>query len=206
VGVCVVIVSAACGNSSMPGQPAAESSTSVAQPLTTSSVVTGPRNAAKISPCVDLTMANITAIGLDPSTKQNGDLRGPGVTERGCGWTGKDVLVDILATDVNVAKYKARNDLGAVRSLTVQGLPSLTAQLPNDPTACRVVSDVPGGAIVLQLGIKFEHGAAVGTDSCTAAIRMMEQVAPILVEQKWRVMPVAALKYPKARWLPSSLV
>ncbi len=49
---------------------------------------------------------------------------------------------------------------------------------------CRIVSDVPGGSIVVALGVKFEHEAAVGTDSCTAAIKVMEQVAPILTKQK----------------------
>jgi len=185
VGVCVVIVSAACSNSSTPGQPAAEPSISVTQPVTTSSVARGPRTAAEISPCIDLTAADITALSLDPSTKQNADLRGPGASERGCGWTGTDVLVDVLATDVTVARYKSRTDLVGVRPLTIGGLASLTAQLPHDPRGCRTVSDVPGGSIVVALGIKFEHEAAVGTDSCTAAIKVMEQVAPILTKQKW---------------------
>jgi len=185
VGVCVVIVVfAACGNSSTPGQPAAESSIGVAQPLTTSSVASGPRTAAEISPCVDLTPADVAALGLDPSSKQNSDLRGPGASERGCGWTGTDALVDVLATDVTVARYTARTDLVGVRPLTIGGLASLTAQLPHDPRGCRIVSDVPGGSIVVALGIKFEHEAAVGTDSCTAAIKVMEQVAPVLLKQK----------------------
>jgi len=184
VGACAVLVSAGCSNSSTLGQPAAEPSTSVAPPLTTSSVVTGPRNAAEISPCVDLTTADVMALGLDPSTKRNADLRGPGVSERGCRWTGKDALIDVLATDVTVAKYKARTDLVGVRALTIDGLTSLQTQLPNDPGGCRIVSDLPGGAMVIQLGIKFEHEAAVGTDSCTAAIKVMEQVAPVLLKQK----------------------
>lgn len=185
VGVCVVIVVfAACGNSSTPGQPAAESSIGVAQPLTTSSVASGPRTAAEISPCIDLTPADVAALGLDPSSKQNSDLRGPGASERGCGWTGTDALVDVLATDVTVARYTARTDLVGVRPLTIGGLASLTAQLPHDPRGCRIVSDVPGGSIVVALGIKFEHEAAVGTDSCTAAIKVMEQVAPVLLKKK----------------------
>ena len=184
LGASAVLVSAACSSSSTPGQPAAEPSISVPQPLTTSSVVTGSRNTAEISPCVDLTTADVKALGLDPSTKRNADLRGPGVAERGCRWTGKDVLIDVLATDVTVAKYKARTDLVGVRALTIVGLTSLQTQLPNDPGGCRIVSDVPGGAMVIQLGIKFEHEAAVGTDSCTAAIKVMEQVAPILTKQK----------------------
>jgi len=94
------------------------------------------------------------------------------------------VLVGVLATDVSVEKYKARTDLVGVRPLTIGGLVSLTAQLPNDPRGCRIVSDVPGGSIVVALGVKFEHEAAVGTDSCTAAIKVMEQVAPILTMQK----------------------
>ena len=180
LGASAVLVSAGCGNSSTPGQPAAESSIGVAQPLTTSSVASGP----EISPCVDLTPADVAALGLDPSSKQNSDLRGPGASERGCGWTGTDALVDVLATDVTVARYTARTDLVGVRPLTIGGLASLTAQLPHDPRGCRIVSDVPGGSIVVALGIKFEHEAAVGTDSCTAALKVMEQVAPILVKQK----------------------
>ncbi len=180
LGASAVLVSAGCGNSSTPGQPAAESSIGVAQPLTTSSVASGP----EISPCVDLTPADVAALGLDPSSKQNSDLRGPGASERGCGWTGTDALVDVLATDVTVARYKARTDLVGVRPLTIGGLASLTAQLPHDPRGCRIVSDVPGGSIVVALGIKFEHEAAVGTDSCTAAIKVMEQVAPVLLKQK----------------------
>ena len=180
LGASAVLVSAGCGNSSTPGQPAAESSIGVAQPLTTSSVASGP----EISPCVDLTPADVAALGLDPSSKQNSDLRGPGASERGCGWTGTDALVDVLATDVTVARYTARTDLVGVRPLTIGGLASLTAQLPHDPRGCRIVSDVPGGSIVVALGIKFEHEAAVGTDSCTAAIKVMEQVAPVLLKQK----------------------
>jgi len=180
LGASAVLVSAGCGNSSTPGQPAAESSIGVAQPLTTSSVASGP----EISPCVDLTPADVAALGLDPSSKQNSDLRGPGASERGCGWTGTDALVDVLATDVTVARYKARTDLVGVRPLTIGRLASLTAQLPHDPRGCRIVSDVPGGSIVVALGIKFEHEAAVGTDSCTAAIKVMEQVAPVLLKQK----------------------
>ncbi len=132
LGASAVLVSAGCGHSSTPGQPA-ESSIGVAQPLTTSSVVTGPRNAEEISPCVDLTPADVAALGLAPSSRQNSDLRGPGASERGCRWTGTDVLVGVLATDVSVEKYKARTDLVGVRPLTIGGLVSLTAQLPNDP-------------------------------------------------------------------------
>jgi len=56
----------------------------------------GPRNAAKISPCDDLAAADITALGLDPATKRKTDLKEQVVGERGCRWTGRDVLVDVM--------------------------------------------------------------------------------------------------------------
>lgn len=184
VGVCAVLVSAGCSDSVTPGQPSAVTSTGILSTSTSASTVAGPRNAADISPCADLTPADVAAIGLDPSSRQNTDLRGLGASERGCGWTGTDVLVDVLATDVGVEKYKARTDLVGVRTLTIGGQSSLTAQIPKDPLGCRAVSDIPGGSIVIQLAVRSEHEAAVGTDSCTAAIRVMEQVAPILTKQK----------------------
>ncbi len=168
-----------------PGQPAAANTTNVPPSSTqSSSAVVTQRAAAGISPCDDLTAADVRGLGFDPATKRNADLQAQNVSERGCRWTGRDASVDLLSTDATVAMYRARDDLANVQIRTIAGLPSLTSQIPNDPRGCRVVSDVPRGAIVVQLGVKFEHEAAMGMDSCTAAVRVMEQVAPILLKIK----------------------
>ncbi len=150
----------------------------------TSSPDMGPRNAARISPCDDLSAADVAALGLDPATKRKSDLQGQVVNERGCRWTGRDVLVDVNATNATVALYKTRTDLADVQLPVVAGLPSISFHVPNDPGGCSLISDIPGGGLVVQLGIKGEHEAAVGVDSCTAAIWVMEQVAPILLQAK----------------------
>ena len=49
-----------------------------------------------------------------------------------------------------------------------------------DARWCRIFQEV----VLVGMNIKFEHEAAVGTDSCTAAVRVMEKVAPILLKQK----------------------
>jgi len=185
---CIAVLVLGCGCSVTAGQPTAETSTTTTTTTTvaspTASAPAGPRSAADVSPCDDLPAVNVAAVGFDPSTKRKADLRGQGVSERGCRWTGKDMLVDILSTDATVAMYKARRDLANVQVRTVAGLPSLSVQIPDDPGGCRVVSDVPGGGLVTDLSIKGEHEAAVGVDSCTAAVRVMEQVAPILLKAK----------------------
>jgi len=181
-GACVTLVISACGSSVTPGQPPPE----VPTPTLTSSTPSapGPRTVANISPCEDLTAANVAGLGFDPATKRKADLQGQNVSERGCRWSGRDVSADLLATNATVAMYQARTDLANVRLLTVAGLSSHSSQIPNDPGACRVVSDISGGGLVVQLSIKGEHEAAVGVDSCTAAVRVMEQVAPILLKAK----------------------
>ena len=142
-----------------------------------------PRSVANISTCDDLSPATIAALGLPPETKEDASLRGQ-VTERGCGWTGADALVDISTTTGTVAMYRERPRQANVQLRTVAGLPSISFQIPNDPEGCSLISDIPGGGLVVQFRIKGEHEAAVGTDSCTAAVRVMERVAPILLQQK----------------------
>ncbi len=163
--------------------PDASRSMSTSTPQTSSPDM-GPRNAARISPCDDLSAADITALGLDPVTKRKTDLKGQVVGERGCRWTGRDVLVDVNATNATVAMYKTRTDLADVQLLMVAGLPSISFHPPSYPGGCSLISDIPGGGLVVQLDIKGEHEAAVGVDPCTAAVRVMEQVAPILLKVK----------------------
>ncbi len=142
-----------------------------------------PRTAASISTCDDLSDADIRALGLEPGTKKENGVRGQ-VVERGCTWSNTDTAVDIHTTTGTVAMYKARTGQANVQLRTVAGLPSIYFQVPNDPRGCALVSDIPGGGLVVAINIKFEHEAAVGTDSCTAAVRVMEQAAPILLKQK----------------------
>ncbi len=120
-------------------------------------------------------------MGLDPATKKPADLEGQ-VKQFGCRWSGEHIIVDVLTTTATVAMYDSRTDLNIVGHPVVFGLPSIAFQVPNDPGACFLLSDLEGrkGLMVLA-GIKFEHEAAVGVDSCTLATRLMERAAPILL-------------------------
>ncbi len=182
----LLMMTSGCSSSMTSVQPAVPDTTSSMVTSTTQTLLptVGPRNAAQISPCDDLSGADVIALSLDPATKQKADLQGQVVSERGCGWKGKDVLVDVSSTNATVAMYKTRTDLADVQLPVVAGLPSISFHAPSDPGGCSLISDVPGGGLVVQLGIKGEHEAAVGVDSCTAAVRVMEQVAPILLKVK----------------------
>jgi len=136
-----------------------------------------------ISTCDDLTAEDIRAIGYLPETRKDAGIRGQ-VIERGCSWKNADTEVDINTTTGTVAMYQSRTGQANVQLRTVTGLPSISFQIPNDPGGCALVSDIPGGGLVVAMSIKGEHEAAVGTDSCTAAVRVMEKVAPILLRQK----------------------
>jgi hypothetical protein len=136
-----------------------------------------------ISTCDDLTAEDIRAIGYLPETRKDAGIRGQ-VIERGCSWKNADTEVDINTTTGTVAMYQSRTGQANVQLRTVTGLPLISFQIPNDPYGCALVSDIPGGGLVVAMSIKGEHEAAVGTDSCTAAVRVMEKVAPILLRQK----------------------
>lgn len=183
IGAGVVVTVSGCSAESA-GQPAAEPATASTGASSAPSTPSGPRTVASISPCDDLTTVNVIALAVDPATKQDTSIRGQKVADRGCGWTGKDILVDVHVTNATVALYQSRSDFVNVQLRTVAGLPSLSSQLRDDPGGCRVISDIPGGGLIAQVRIKGEHEAAVGVDSCTAAVRVMEQVAPVLLKAK----------------------
>lgn len=179
--IATLVVVSGCGSAVTSG--VAVPSTASVLPSLASADPVSQRAASEISPCTDLASADIAALGQNPGTKQDTGVRGQ-VVERGCGWTGKDSLVDVHVTNASVAKYQSRPGQANVALRTVAGLPSISFQIPNDPEGCSLVSDISGGGLVVQFRIKGEHEAAVGTDSCTAAVRVMEQVAPILLKQK----------------------
>lgn len=178
--VCATLGNASCSDVAISGQPTSgippTGSASTSRPP-------APRTVDNIKTCEDLTASDITAAGLDPATKRDSSIETK-VFERGCRWTGRDVLVDIYVTNATVAMYKTRADLADVQFPVVAGLPSISFHIPDDPEACSLISDIPGGGLVVQLGIKGEHEAAFGVDSCTGAKRVMEQVAPILLKAK----------------------
>lgn len=186
LGVLALGSLAACGAASVPGQPSpATAAASSAAPVT-SKASAGSRSAAQIEPCKDLSVEDVTrlGLGLDPASKITTNVAGQVVAERGCGWTGTDTLVDVHASNGTVALYKTKTNVEDVRFPIVAGMTSITFHVPGDPGGCSLLSDIAGGALVVQFRVKGEHEAAFGTDACTGAIRVMEQVAPILLKPR----------------------
>ncbi len=182
LGLCGALVVAGCSSSSTPGQAAPVVSPNVSN--SPAAPITGPRTRSEIATCTDLTPANLRTLGLDPASKADAGINGGQVSEVGCQWTGNDILVSVSTTNATVALYKTRNDLADAKFPVVAGLPSISFHGPDDPDGCSLISDIPGGGLVVQLRIKFEHDVAVGTDACAAAVRVMEQVAPLVLKQK----------------------
>lgn len=179
----VALVVAGCGTSSTAGAATSVSSEAAASSssVVTPSVAAGPRSAADISPCDDLTAAQIVSLGFDPATKIKTDAAGQMVAERGCRWKNRDTLIDIHATNGTVALYKTKRDVEDVSFPVIGGRSSIAFHAPGDPGGCSLITDIDGGGLVVQLGIKGEHEAAVGVGSCVVAVRVMEQVAPMLL-------------------------
>jgi Protein of unknown function (DUF3558) len=188
--VSVVLGVAGCGSSVSSGQ-ATPTGTSIA-PSTTpggSSSAARPRNQAEITPCTDLSPADVTAMGLDPATKEDSNISGD-VHTHGCSWSNADVIVGLVATDGTVAMYNNPQHFANVRLLTVAGLPAVSTQVPDstdvggaDSAGCYVVADIPGGGALGVAVTTRARAADPHADPCVAAVRFMGLAAPILLKQ-----------------------
>lgn len=193
--ICVLaaLVLSGCGSSVTSGEaaplsaaasPSLTNSGSTAAPATTA-----PRSQADIMPCTDLTAADITAMGLDPATKNIDNISGQ-VHNHGCAWGNADTLVSFVGTDGTVALYNNPQKYAKVQLLTVAGLSAVATQLSDasgaggpDKRGCYVVADVPGGgALGVQLTVRA-RAVNLNLDPCVPAVHLMEQAAPILLKQ-----------------------
>jgi Protein of unknown function (DUF3558) len=186
VSVVVVLGVAGCGSSVSSGQ-ATPTGASIA-PSTTpggSSSAARPRNQAEIMPCTDLSPADVTAMGLDPATKDVDNISGQ-VHNHGCLWKNADVIVSFLATDGTVAMYNNPQKFANVRLLTVAGLPAVATQVKldtgPDTGGCYVVADIPGGG-ALGVRVSTKSTSPTPTQACDAAVRFMGLAAPILLKR-----------------------
>ncbi len=161
------------------GQPLPATSEDAAQQ--SSSAQPRQRTADIISPCSDLAPQQIIDIGLDPSTKRDQNLNTQPY-EHGCTWKNSDVLVSILATNATVAGYENQPRFLNRQRRTVSGMPSLSFQTDPHPDGCSLISDIPGGGLVVQVGIRSQKGLPGGIDACAATVRYMEQAAPLLLK------------------------
>jgi Protein of unknown function (DUF3558) len=188
VSVVVVLGVAGCGSSVSSGQATPTgTSTSSATPDGSSSAAR-PRNQAEIMPCTDLSPADVTAMGLNPATKDVDNISGQ-VHTHGCLWKNSDVIVSFLATDGTVAMYNNPKKFVNVRLLTVAGLPAVSTQIPDstdvggaDTGGCYVVADIPGGG-ALGVRVSTKSTSPTPTQACDAAVRFMGLAAPILLKQ-----------------------
>lgn len=140
-------------------------------------------------PCTDLSPADVTAMGLDPATKEDSNISGD-VHTHGCSWSNADVIVGLVATDGTVALYNDPKKFVNVRLLTVAGLPAVSTQIPDstdvggiDTGGCYVVADIPGGGALGVAVTRRARAADPHADPCVAAVRFMGLAAPILLKR-----------------------
>lgn len=186
VSVVVVLGVAGCGSSVNSGQATPTgASTSSATPGG-SSTAARPRGQAEIMPCTDLSPADVTAMGLDPATKEDSNISGD-VHTHGCSWSNADVIVGLVATDGTVAMYNNPQQFANVHLLTVAGLPAVSTQVKldtgPDSRGCYVVADIPGGGALGVQATTRARAADPHADPCVAAVRFMGLAAPILLKR-----------------------
>jgi hypothetical protein len=169
---------AGCGTSGTDGAPSAGSS----RATPTASTSAAPRTASTISTCEDLPAETIASLGVDPAKRKNASLAGQKVSERGCVWDGKDLLVHISSTNATVALYKTRKDYTVVGLPVIAGLPSMAFQLSVDLSGCTVISDIAEGGLLVHVEIR--NPDATTAESCGTAVHVMETVAPILLKSR----------------------
>lgn len=179
IGALSLVALAGCTSTGVSGSPEpGTTSGSLATSVGSSSSGTSSSagGGTSFNPCTDLTDADITAFGLDPTTRKNSDV-GLGDLARGCGWENTDVTVDIQVGDQTVAELAARSDFIEVKTLTVGGRDAVQFRTDNTGN-CTVAMTSQQAAVQVNV---INQLATVGiVDSCTAANDIATKLTPIL--------------------------
>ena len=165
VAVAVVSV-AACSPSGVTGVPTAAGAGTPSTPR---------GSGTSFDPCTDMTDAQVTSYGLDPSTREVSIAQESGLG-RGCGWKNKDVLIDFVVSDLTVNDLVRRARMNT-KEISVDGRDSVQFQL-EATRGCVIGITSQRTAVVLVLTVAFSSVGKV--DPCATVLAIATKLAPTL--------------------------
>ena len=126
-------------------------------------------------PCTDITDAQVTSYGLDPSTREVSIAQESGLG-KGCGWQNKEVLIDFVVSDLTVNDLVRRSRMNT-KEISVDGRDSVQFQL-EATRGCVIGITSQRTAVVLVLTVAFNSIGKV--DPCAAVLAIATKLAPTL--------------------------
>ncbi|MFN2494492.1 MAG: DUF3558 domain-containing protein [Pseudonocardiaceae bacterium] len=135
-------------------------------------------DASGVDMCTILTDAELTALGIEPDTREPMDLLGV----IGCGWLGQPITLSLGRNDETVAEYVNRRDDPAFTSFrenTVNGRSGVQLSVESDRTDCAQMVD--GGSVSLRVAVAPAFSLEPRPIySCAEALRIAEMIEPRL--------------------------
>ncbi|MFN2494320.1 MAG: DUF3558 domain-containing protein [Pseudonocardiaceae bacterium] len=135
-------------------------------------------DASGVDMCTVLTDAELSALGIDPGTREQTDRWGL----IGCGWLGKPFTLSLKRDGETIDEYVARRDDPAFtgfRENTVKGRAGVQLSVESDRTDCAQMID--GGSVSLRVAVAPAFSLEPRPlDSCAEALRIAEMIEPRL--------------------------
>ena len=165
----VAVLAAGCGSSSISGSAVAGGATSA--------------GVVVFDPCVQVTEAMITSLGLDPSTKEPYTARGTTV-ENGCGWgdapTMGRLLVDIGVNNTPIQKYLSNLGYTDAPQQNIGGRQAFQFQTARKLGTCSFAIDLGHAVVIIATSSASQTAGVPNPDSCPDAERIATAISPVL--------------------------
>ncbi len=137
----------------------------------------GVGDASHVDMCTILTDAELSGMGIDPSTRQQVDELGV----VGCQWVGEPIRLRLERDEDSVAEYVARRDdpaFNSFRENTVNGRAGVQLSVTSTGEQCDQQMD--GGPVSLAVGVAASSSLGPPIDPCAEALRIAEMIEPRL--------------------------
>lgn len=135
-------------------------------------------DSSRIDMCTILSDAELSQLGITPSTRMPVDREG----SVGCEWSGHPFLVSLERDRQTLASYRSRPRGPAFISYAenmVNGRAGLRFKVDRDGTDCEQLMD--GGSVSLVVSVTpVVTGTGPRVDSCTEALRIARMIEPRL--------------------------
>jgi hypothetical protein len=138
----------------------------------------GVGDASHVDMCSILTDAELSGLGIDPSSRERVDELGV----VGCQWVGNPIRLSLERDKDSVAKYVARRDDPAFKNFRenrVNGRAAAQLSVRLSGEQCVQLMDGGPVSISVAVGKAFSRGP-VEVDTCVEALRIAEMIEPRL--------------------------